>query len=554
MGHRVRAVAAGLWEVLPPAGRVALAGVVASAAVALALGIFIPTEIRRHLLAAEARGLETAVEALAPALPDLTHGPLTPEQVEATERMVDRALLDSDHVRAKLWSLDGVVLYSNERELIGGSFADVSARLAEVVDRGVQVEVTDLRDPENVFEREYGSLIEVYVPVRNDSGQTVGVFEIYEDVRLLEDALSRINLATWLAIGSGLTVLLVFLVLLVTAAVRSISRDRAEAQARAAELAIMVGAAEALASSLEPAEFIDRLQDRVRRALGLTRLEVLPTALAEDTAFQHRLRDGSWLIASRAGEPLREEERRVLRSIANSLDIALANARLYREVRDAAETRRMLLRKVVEAHEDERRLLVGELHDSLAGELIRVLYGIRGVLTDVAQLPEEIGAELSALERLVSDAEQDLRAFMNRVRPMSLERVGLMAALQDVVARFRQETHIQAGMRVWGDPDALASEAQIVILRAGEEGLLNVRKHAGATRVRVGVRVDERRVTLTVDDDGRGWGHDDSPADGRGFGLPYLRDRIAGFGGAVHAVRSRLGGARLVVEIPRSPP
>lgn len=59
-----------------------------------------------------------------------------------------------------------------------------------------------------------------------------------------------------------------------------------------------------------------------------------------------------------------------------------------------------------------------------------------------------------------------------------------------------------------------------MILRAGEEGLLNVRKHAGATRVRVGVRVDEQRITLTVDDDGKGWNRDETPADGRGFGLP----------------------------------
>lgn len=552
---RLRPGIGALWEALPPAGRVALAGVLASAAVALALGLFIPVEIRRHLLLAEGRGLEAAVAALQPSLPDLTQGPLSAEEIERTERLVDRALLDSDHVRAKLWSLDGVVLYSDAHELIGRQFADARASLEEVLTQGVKVEETDLGDPENVLERVYERLIEYYIPVRDQSGQTVAIFEIYEDVASLEDALRRITFATWLAIGSGLTVLLVFLVLLVMAAVRSINRDRAAAEARAEELAVLVGAAEALASSLEPPEFFARLEARVQRALGLSRISLETAPPNEAGVFQHRLRDGSWLVAEREGEPLRDEDERILRSVANSLDAALANASLYAEVRDAAQARRNLLRKVVEAHEDERRLLVGELHDSLAGELIRILYGIRGIAARDARdaaLTEDVREELAALERLVSDSERDLRAFMNRIRPMALDEIGLSAALQDAVARFGQETHIEVGMHVRGNPDLHSPEAQLVILRAGEEGLLNVRKHAGATRVRVVIGADEHRLRLSVDDNGVGWRRGGSEGEGRGLGLAYLRERVLGFGGAVRAERSRLGGAKLVVEIPRS--
>ncbi len=549
---RLRPGIAALWGALPAAGRVALAGVVASAAVAVALGMFIPLEVRRHLLVAEGRGLEAAVAALEPSLPDLTRGPLSGAEVERTERLVDRALLDAGHVRAKLWSLDGVVLYSDAHDLIGRQFPDVRASLEEVLAQGVKVEVTDLGDPENILERDYERLVEYYIPVRNSSGETVGVFEIYEDVAFLEEALSRITLATWLAIGSGLSVLLVFLVLLVVASVRSINRDRAAAEARAEELAVLVGAAEALASSLEPGEFFARLEARIRRALGLSRISLEPASPRQAGVFQQRLRDGSWLVAERDEEPLRDEDERILRSVANSLDAALANATLYAEVRDAAQARKTLLRKVVEAHEDERRHLVGELHDSLASELIRVLYGIRGIAARDAQLSGDVRDELAALERLVGNVERELRAFMNRVRPIVLDEVGLSAALQDAVARFGQETHIEVGMRVRGNQDLHSPEAQLVILRAGEEGLLNVRKHAGATRVRVVVGADDHRLRLTVDDNGVGWRRAGSPGEGRGLGLAYLRERVAGFGGSIRTERSRLGGARLVVEIPRS--
>lgn len=544
--------AAALWATLPPAGRIALAGLLASAVVAIALGIFIPLEIRQHLLVAESRGLEAAVAALEPSLPDLTSGRLSSEEIDKTDRLVDRALLDADHVRAKLWSLDGEVLYSDAHDLIGRRFPDVRSELAEVATRGVQFEVTDLGEPENVLERGYERLIEFYVPVRNADGETVGVFEIYEDVVLLEAALGGITTATWLAIGSGLSVLLVFLVLLVGASIRSINRDRAAAEARAGELTVLVGAADALASSLEPPEFFGRLEGQVRRALGLSRITIERAEPAAEGRFRHRLRDGTWLIAERETGPLSAEDERVLRSVANSLDAALANATLYAEVRDAARTRRNLLRKVVEAHEDERRHLVGELHDSLASELIRVLYGIRGITARGASLTGDVREELAAIERLVADAEQHLRGFMNRVRPLALDEFGLSAALRDAVGRFGQETHVEIGMRVRGNPNIHPREAQLVILRAGEEALLNVRKHANATRVHVAVGADDRGLRLTVDDDGVGWRAAASPGEGRGLGLAYLQERVIGFGGAVRTERSRLGGARLVVEIPRS--
>lgn len=540
------------WTAFPPTGRVALLGVVASAVIAVALGIFIPIEVRRHLLTAEARGLEAAVVALTPSLPDFSAGGLSPTQVAVADTLVDRAILDADHVRAKLWSLDGTVVYSDAHELIGRRYDDIARRLAEIAKSDqLQFEVTDLREAENEFERRYRELVEFYVPVHNASGRVIGVFEIYEDVSFINQALNGVSTATWLAIGSGLTILLLFLVLLMRTAVRSISRDRANAEARAQELEVLVGAADALASSLEPDEFFAKLEAKVRAGLGLTRLAIEPGPERNDLALERQLRDGSWLIAERAGRPLVADDARVLGSVANSLDAALANASLYAEVRRAAETRRGLLRQLWEAHEDERRRLVGELHDTLAAELIRVLYGIRGIAGRSQELPEEVRAEVERLERLVGDSERGLRAFMNRIRPTSLEGAGgLVAGVREAVLRFREETRLQVELTTRGSADAYLELGQLTLLRAAEEALLNVRKHAHATRVRIAFSADPRRLRLTVDDDGTGWPSDPA-AVRRGLGLDYMRERVSSAGGRVELGASRLGGARLVVEIPR---
>ena len=540
-----------LWSELPAAGRFALFGVVGSGLVALGLGMFITAETRGQVIVAEGRGLQAAVAAIEPSLPPLEgRRSLTDAEIEATERLVEGALLDADHVRAKLWSLDGVVLYSDARGLIGQHYPEVVDRLAEASETGVVSEVSGLTEPENVFEAQYPELVEFYVAVRDRSGNPVAVFEVYEDVRFLREALRGIETATWSAIGSGLGILLAFLLLLLAASVRSIEQGRREAEARARELTVVLAAADALASSLEPVEFFGRLEEEVQSALGLSRLAIEREPVPPGKGLAIDLLDGSHLVAERDGAEIGPQDERVLRSVANSLDAALANAALYSEVRDAAQERRALLRRVVEAHEDERRRLVGELHDSLAGQLIRVLYGLRGISARPEVTGAEVRSEMDRLDRLLADAEADLRSFMARIRPPALDGFGISVALREAADRFAMESGLQVRLRVRGPVERLAADVQLALLRTAEEALLNVQKHAHAARVRVGLVANRSAVVLSVEDDGIGWPADDNAARGRGLGLAYLRERVTAFGGRVVTDRGRLGGARLQVHMP----
>jgi len=140
---------------------------------------------------------------------------------------------------------------------------------------------------------------------------------------------------------------------------------------------------------------------------------------------------------------------------------------------------------------------------------------------------------------------------MSRMRPAAIDEFGLAAALEETVSRYRQESRLEVRLRVRGDVASISPEVQLVMLRAAEEALLNVRKHADAKRVLVSVRADATHVVLSVEDDGVGWGLGGTEGEGRGLGLAYLPERVVGFGGDVQRLRSRLGGARLVVRIPR---
>jgi signal transduction histidine kinase len=540
-----------LWSELGPASRFALLGLAAAAVVVIFLGTFLSGEVRNRLLLAEGHGLQVAVAAIEGSLPDLAgRTSLTPEEIATVDRLVRQSMLSAGRIRVKLWSLDGTILYSDVPDLIGRRFPDKQPQLAAVGAAGFTSEVSPLDDPDNLYESSADQLVDYHLAVHQPAtGAVVGVLETYEDVEILESALRQIAVTTWAAIIGSLGLLVLFLVLLLRGTTRSIAGQRAVAEARVTDLAILSTAAEALGSSLEPARLFATLERRITPALGLRRLALLAAGEAAPGATAIPLRDGRLLVAERA-EPLGPDEEGIVRSAAHSLDAATANAALLAEVRAAASERQVLLQRVAVAHEEERRTLVGELHDSLASELIRTLYAIRRVELQVEGRAPELAATIGKIEHMVEEAESRLRAFMNRVRPTALDAFDLRGAVTDLLARFERESGLAT--RVWmrGDLDALPEAAQVLLVRALEEALLNVRKHASATRVRVSLLHAEDSVTLTVDDDGTGWPEVASPGAGRGLGLAYLRERVAGHGGSVLTTASRLGGARLRVRLP----
>ena len=99
--------------------------------------------------------------------------------LQRLDSVVRQRVLTSDmFVRVKIWSPDGVVLYSDEPELIGQQFTLGAKQRAVLTVPATVAEVSDLTGDENAFERSQGQLVEVYRPVWTPSGSPV-LFETY---------------------------------------------------------------------------------------------------------------------------------------------------------------------------------------------------------------------------------------------------------------------------------------------------------------------------------------------------------------------------------------
>lgn len=544
-----------LWSELGRAGRFALAGLVAAVLVTVSLGSFLPAEIRRNLVAAEGRGLVVAVEAIEAELPPLAgRSSLTPTERAAVDGLVRRSLLGGDRVRVKLWSLDGVVLYSDEPSLIGRRFVEALERIDAARTDLVYADVTELDEAEHTSETGFPRLVEYYVAVREPATRgVVAVVEAYEDVRFLAKAVGSIEFVIWTSIAAAVGLLVTFLVVLMVVTLRSLHRERSQAAAHAQDLEILVATAESLATSLDPAGLTTAVTDRVSTVLELSRFEIVAPEDAGDGELIGELSDGAWLVVERPGRPLSPTERATLRAAARLLDAVRSNAQLYADVREAARDPGGLAGQLERVRDDERRRLVRDLHDSVAGELVRALYAVRRLEAAGTQLNIDLRQGLADLHQRVESAGDLLRGFMGRTSSMPEEGARLSEVLDVLLDSMQRETGIRIERRYLGDLATVPGEVRLTSLRIVNEALLNVQQHAAADLVQISVRRIADALMLTVDDNGRGWSRERLPGRGHGLGLGYVRERVAQLGGTVRVGRSRLGGARLAIRLPLGP-
>jgi signal transduction histidine kinase len=116
--------------------------------------------------------------------PRLTRGLLdgNPRALAAFDRAVRRDVLGGDVVRVKLWSADGRIVYSDERRLIGDTFPLHDAEVRAIRTGRAAANVSDLGEEENRYERSFGKLLQVYLPVKGPDGQPL-LFELYQRYR-----------------------------------------------------------------------------------------------------------------------------------------------------------------------------------------------------------------------------------------------------------------------------------------------------------------------------------------------------------------------------------
>jgi PAS domain S-box-containing protein len=212
---------------------------------------------------------------------------------------------------------------------------------------------------------------------------------------------------------------------------------------------------------------------------------------------------------------------------------------------------RSLAYRLSEAQELERKRISQELHDQV-GQMISVIGMNLSMVRSL--LPKNISEQVLDLLDDASDTAEGIgrrvRAIMDDLRPPSFDDHGLLSALQEYVARFSQRTGIT--YEIIGDPGDINNrpDLKIALFRIAQEAIINIGKHAKASRLTICFETLEEGVRMSISDDGCGF----DPTLTRnltiegGIGLVSMRERATAVG-ATYRVESQLGqGTRVVVE------
>jgi signal transduction histidine kinase len=120
---------------------------------------------------------------------------------------------------------------------------------------------------------------------------------------------------------------------------------------------------------------------------------------------------------------------------------------------------------------------------------------------------------------------------MQALRPIALDETGLAEAIATAAHRWSERTGVPVEVRMGDGGRALPTDVEVALLRAAQEALANVERHADAHRVVLSLRRDIRGARLEVSDDGRGFDPASPPVAGGGYGLIAMRERIEAVAG-----------------------
>ena len=240
---------------------------------------------------------------------------------------------------------------------------------------------------------------------------------------------------------------------------------------------------------------------------------------------------------------------------ASLIAVAIEHADLFTALADKEGRLEDLMRSTIQAQEEERRRVAGEIHDGVSQQLVSVWYRLQAAERHL--VGDSVDAKRSALElatarELVDGALEEARVAILDLRPTTLDDLGLGPSVRALALQSFGE-NVTLDMEI-DDRVSLSPHQSVALYRIAQEAVANIQKHANASWVKVTLAPRGDAVVLRVEDDGAGF----DPAASRAkrpqtsFGLAGMSERAALLGVDLW-VSSRPGeGSAIEVRVPHS--
>ena len=258
--------------------------------------------------------------------------------------------------------------------------------------------------------------------------------------------------------------------------------------------------------------------------------------IVQDITGQKKQRDQTTKMKERLERLVRER----------TIELMEANKSLHEEIVERKQTERELLQKesdlkqlsakLVDAQEDERKRVARELHDSIAGKLSAIKYGVEKKLGEMEEAPSG-GISLEDVLSEVKEAIEETRRISRNLWPSQLEDLGLIPSIDGLIRQFSGHyPGVEAIKEIDVDESEIPNRLKIAVYRILQEALNNAGKYSGATEVDVSLMRKNSNLEFCLKDNGQGFDPETelSPQNrsGKGMGLESMKERTEVSGGA----------------------
>ncbi|MFQ5510860.1 MAG: PAS domain S-box protein [Candidatus Krumholzibacteriia bacterium] len=261
-------------------------------------------------------------------------------------------------------------------------------------------------------------------------------------------------------------------------------------------------------------------------------------------------KNGDVFLGEVSGSIVQIADRQVIQGIVRDVT---ERKRAEEDIKESHERLRALATRLQTVREEESTNIAREIHDDLGQTLTGLKMDLSWLQRRITELCDhEEGTEImEMLKSMSSDVDgtiQRVRKISTQLRPVVLDDLGLVGALEWQAQEFANRTGISCEFST-NSTYKLDTQRSTAVFRIFQEILTNVARHSAADRVIVTLNNENSVLVMTVGDNGRGISQDEinSP---RALGILGMRERALVCGGGVDIQNANGRGTRVVVRIP----
>lgn len=241
--------------------------------------------------------------------------------------------------------------------------------------------------------------------------------------------------------------------------------------------------------------------------------------------------------------------------LANKISVALSylkeDFQQVNLVLEEAREKYQLVLQIIEAQEEERKRISREIHDGpaqmLANLLLRYEIIDRGLKNGQIN---EVLEEINDTKEMVRQSLEEVRRMIYDLRPMALDDLGLIPTLKKYIDDLSSFAKVKIEFVPIGDNDLISENYDIVLFRLVQEALQNAIKHAEASLIKVKLEVRRDRITLIIEDNGKGF--DPKAVTYQNFGIKGMKERVEMVNGEMNILTKIGVGTKVLIVVPNN--